>query len=86
MSTENRKGEVTLAPPAAAEAHAPHGERGDFLKLTVTLSPEVYELVLDEMRRRKLARLPNSALSAILREAVVQYLPRRGVTETSQSG
>jgi len=62
------------------DANAPHGERGDFLKVTATLSPEVYKLVSDEMQRRKLAREPNAQLSAILREAVLAYLmPSRRV-------
>jgi hypothetical protein len=62
-----------------ADANAPHGERGDFLKVTATLSPEVYKLLSDEMQRRKLAREPNAQLSAILREAVLAYLtPGRG--------
>ena len=56
---------------------APHGERGDFLKVTATLSPEVYKLLSDEMQRRKLVREPNAQLSAILREAVLAYLTRR---------
>jgi transcriptional regulator of met regulon len=62
------------------DANAPHGERGDFLKVTATLSPEVYKLLSDEMQRRKLAREPNAQLSAILREAVLAYLTpgRRG--------
>jgi hypothetical protein len=68
-----KRGSVS-APPRGAEVHAPHGERGDFIKVTATLSPQVYELVLDEMRRRKLAREKDSGLSAILREAVVAYL------------
>lgn len=59
------------------EAHRPHGEKGDFLKVTATLSPEVYELLSAEMLRRKLARLPNAQLSAILREAVLAYLGQR---------
>jgi hypothetical protein len=58
------------------EAHRPHGERGDFLKVTATLSPEVYELLSAEMLRRKLAHQPNAQLSAILREAVLAYLGR----------
>ena len=68
-----KRGSVS-APPRAAEVHAPHGERGDFIKVTATLSPQIYELLLDEMRRRKLAREKDSGLSAILREAVVAYL------------
>ena len=57
-----------------ADTHAPHGERGDFLKVTATLSPEVYELLNREVLRRKLAREPNAQLSAVLREAVLVYL------------
>jgi hypothetical protein len=41
------------------------------------LSPEVYRLLADEMVRRKLAKEPNAQLSAILREAVAQYLTPR---------
>jgi len=62
---------------APADANAPHGERGEFIKVTATLSPEVYKLVADEMQRRKLARLPNAQMSAILREAVLVYLTPR---------
>jgi hypothetical protein len=60
--------------PGSVEVHAAHGERGDYLKVTATLSPEVYKLISDEMLRRKLGRQPNAQLSAILREAVVAYL------------
>jgi hypothetical protein len=63
----------------ASEANPPHGEKGDFLKVTATLSPEVYRLLADEMTRRKLAKEPNAQLSAILREAVVAYLEGRQV-------
>ncbi len=61
---------------AALNANPPHGEKGDFLKVTATLSPEVYRLLADEMTRRKLAKEPNAQLSAILREAVVAYLEK----------
>jgi hypothetical protein len=71
-----RKAPITV--PAPVEAHAPHGEKGDFIKVTATLSPEVYRLLADEMVRRKLAKEPNAQLSAILREAVVKYLGPRG--------
>jgi transcriptional regulator of met regulon len=71
-NSESRKDVSPISVPA--DANAPHGERGDFLKVTATLSPEVYKLVSDEMQRRKLAREPNAQLSAILREAVLAYL------------
>jgi transcriptional regulator of met regulon len=72
--SEKRKGVSPISVPA--DANAPHGERGDFLKVTATLSPEVYKLVSDEAQRRKLAREPNAQMSAILREAVLAYLGR----------
>ena len=71
-----RKAIITSTAPI--DAHAPHGEKGDFIKVTATLSPDVYRLLADEMVRRKLAKEPNAQLSAILREAVVQYLRPRG--------
>jgi hypothetical protein len=75
-NSERRRPIITT--PAPIEAHAPHGEKGDFIKVTATLSPEVYRLLADEMVRRKLAKEPNAQLSAILREAVVRYLRPRG--------
>lgn len=71
-NSENRKSIST--PLGQIEAHAPHGEKGGYLKVTATLSPEVYKLLSDEMLRRKLGKEPNAQLSAILREAVVAHL------------
>ena len=73
-SSISEKGKSVSRVNESVEPHRPHGEKGDFLKVTATLSPEVYKLVSDEMQRRKLAREPNAQLSAILREAVVAYL------------
>jgi hypothetical protein len=73
--SESRISEIHIN--AIPQAHAPHGERGGFLKLTVTLSPDVYALVADEVKRRKLAREPNAGLSAVLREAVTAFLGNR---------
>jgi hypothetical protein len=38
------------------------------------MPPEVYERLIRESARRKIAGLPNQLLSALLREAVVNYL------------
>jgi hypothetical protein len=73
----SEKGQSETHIDAMPEAHAPHGERGDFLKLTVTLSPDVYSLIADEVKRRKLAKEPNAGLSAILREAVTVFFGKR---------
>ena len=44
------------------------------MKITVTLPPEVYELLAQEATRRKMAKERNPLISAIIREAVVTYL------------
>ena len=59
---------------ALIEANPAHGEKGDFVKVTVTLPPKVYELIMGEATRRKMAKEKNPQLSAIIREAVVRYL------------
>lgn len=55
----------------------PHGERGEFRKVTVTLPPNVYALLVKESGRRKIAREDNHMLAAIVREAVEAYLPHQ---------
>jgi transcriptional regulator of met regulon len=55
-------------------ANAPHGEKGGYVKVTVTLPPEVYELLANEATRRKMHKEANPQLSAVIREAVVAFL------------
>lgn len=58
------------------------GNRSDdkksFRKVTVTLPQDVYEQLIRESARRKIAGEPNQLLSALLREAVSRYLEARG--------
>jgi len=61
-----------------ATASPPHGEKGDFRKITVTLPPGAYNRLIQESARRKMAKEPNQLLSALLREAVGEYLKRIG--------
>jgi hypothetical protein len=42
--------------------------------MTVTLPPEVYETLIRESARRKIAGEKNQLLSAMLREAIMKYL------------
>ena len=56
------------------EPNPPYGEKGAFRKITVTVPPEVYERLVQESARRKIAGEPNQLLSALLREAVTRYL------------
>lgn len=53
-----------------------YGEKGDFRKISVTLPPHAYERLVRESARRKIAGEPNQLLSALLREAVTEYLSR----------
>lgn len=52
----------------------PYGDKGQFRKLTVTVPPEVYERLIQESARRKIAGESNQLLSAVLREALTAYL------------
>ena len=38
------------------EANPAHGQKGDFVKVTVTLPPKVYEMIMGEATRRKMAK------------------------------
>jgi hypothetical protein len=60
----------------AAVEDTPHGERGDFFKLTISVSPEVYDLFADEVARRKKARQKGATVSAIIREMALKCLAR----------
>lgn len=58
----------------------PYGEKGGFRKITITVPPKIYEHLVRESARRKIAGEPNQLLSALLREAVSQYLEQLGQT------
>ena len=51
-------------------------EKESFRKVTVTLPQDIYERVIQESARRKIAGAPNQMLSALFREALSQYLDR----------
>ena len=55
-------------------ANPPHGDKGDFVRMTVTMPPDVYELLNQEVTRRKISKSSDPTISAILREAAVAYL------------
>ena len=59
---------------ASLEPNPPHGEKGGFLKVTITLPPELYALLAEEATRRKTRKEKNAQVSAILREAAAAYL------------
>jgi len=63
--------------PRGSAVNPPRGEKGGFLKVTVTLDPETYELIATEAMRRKMNKEKDAQLSAVIREAVAQYLQGR---------
>ncbi|HVW83130.1 MAG TPA: hypothetical protein VHB50_00535 [Bryobacteraceae bacterium] len=56
------------------DPNPPYGEKGSFRKLTVTLPQDIYERLIRESARRKIAGEANQLLSALLREALSEYL------------
>ena len=68
------------------DPNPPRGEKGGFRKITFTLPPELYERLIQESARRKIAGEPNQLLSALLREAVTRYLESNGSSPDSLPG
>ena len=58
----------------AKESSAKHGDRGDYIKATITLPPDVYMEINAEVARRKVNKLGNPSVSAVIREAIGEYL------------
>jgi transcriptional regulator of met regulon len=48
--------------------------KANFRKVTVTLPPDIYERLIEECARRKIAGEPNPMISALFREALIDYL------------
>lgn len=51
-----------------------HGKKGGFRKVTIAVPPRLYERLIKESARRKIAGEENHLFSAMLREAVDRYL------------
>jgi hypothetical protein len=76
-SSEERISETGKMDIGSIDPNPVHGEKTDFRKLTITLPPVAYNLLVQESARRKMAKERNHLLSAILREAVMLYLGRQ---------
>lgn len=68
---QKRLSEKRKSPPPV---NAPHGEKGDYVKVSVTLTPELFAAVNAERGRRKVAKERDSQVSAIIREALAAFL------------
>jgi transcriptional regulator of met regulon len=55
-----------------------YGKKGGFRKVTVTVPQRIYERLIQESARRKIAGAPNQMLSALFREALSLYLEQLG--------
>jgi hypothetical protein len=55
----------------------PKGQKSEFVKLSITVSPDDYDTVMDEIKRRKRAKEPDPSISAIFREALAYYLRKK---------
>jgi transcriptional regulator of met regulon len=55
-------------------ADPPSKDRSAFRKITVTIPQDLYERLIRESARRRIARAPNQMLSALFREALTKYL------------
>jgi transcriptional regulator of met regulon len=51
-------------------------EKGDYRKITTTVPQWAYGVLIQESTRRKIAGEPNQLLSALLREAITDYLSK----------
>lgn len=58
------------------EVNPCYGEKREFRKITATLSQSAYESLIRESARRKIAGEPNQLLSALLREAIADYVKK----------
>src|ERR1051326_1009085 len=76
--SEKRKGKpAALSMVEAATVNPPYGAKADFIKISATLPPEVFDLAMSEVGRRKKAKAKDAVLSAVIREALVEKLGKQ---------
>ena len=60
--------------PKKREANPPHGEKNEFVKVTITIPPKVYRELTMEVIQRKIDKKANATKSAVVREALFEFL------------
>jgi transcriptional regulator of met regulon len=60
--------------PTSIDPNPAHGGKRTFRKMTVSVPQEIYERLVRESVRRKIAGEPNQLISNLLREALTKYL------------
>ena len=53
-----------------------YGKKNGFRKISATVPQWIYQLLINESARRKIAGEPNRLMSALLREALMEYLSK----------
>jgi hypothetical protein len=71
---ELRNAATDLENPAWPDPNPGRGEKGGFRKVTITLPQCAYESLIQESARRRIAGERNQLLSALIREAISDYL------------
>jgi transcriptional regulator of met regulon len=74
--SEGGSGLSRMVRKTGQEINPSYGNKGDFRKITATIPQDIYERLIQESARRKIAGQSNQLLSALLREALVEYLER----------
>ncbi len=58
-------------------ANPPHGDKSGFVKISITLPPEIYEQLRVETTKRKVEKISDPTISGVVREALVEYLTNK---------
>lgn len=74
--SDNRKDVHPIDVFHTNDVNPPRGQKGGFVKVTVTLSPEIYESAMGEVLRRKLNKTGDAQISAVIREALAVFLTK----------
>ena len=79
MKTEASARPVSLSEDNGGSGTDPnprYGEKRDYRRITITVPQTAYESLIQESARRKIAGEHNQLLSALLREAITDYLKK----------
>jgi hypothetical protein len=81
--SDNRKDDNKANVFHINDVNPPRGQKGTFVKVTITLSPDIYQSAMTEVTRRKLAKTGDAQISAVIREALAAYLTKGAPKQAS---
>ncbi|MDE3167585.1 MAG: hypothetical protein KGN36_17415 [Acidobacteriota bacterium] len=64
--------------PDWIDPNAAYGNKCEYRKISVTVPQWIYRRLIAESARRKIAGEPNRLMSALMREALMDYLSKLG--------